>query len=877
MKQIKINRGEYLSMPLNLAKVLMIGIILIVNSLSSGAANYYVSSTSPNRSDSHPGTSPDYPWATMQKVNNQTFSPGDTVRFYGTITDQLISDPGNGSQYAPIVFMGTGRPNPDNPDNERTLIRGILLSNTQHVEFINFESSSPIIQVRTNNSSKNPVKFIKFKNLYLHDGIQGVAITIPTATDITFENTIIDNMKEDGILLSDPAGDRFSYIGGSITNTGKVNPGWGTHGCYASGGTGHVFDGVTFYNNANGWSFSIRRGGITLRNCKFLNTQGSGAINNCNEDEASGINRFTGSRAKNQYYMIYRNLFVGNGMNSALYHSNNVDQGTNDPGNAWVIFNNTFVDITINFSDTKNYSRFYDIYMRNNAFINTKVRFKTPNSDKEHVLSNNGWWDSSTYTYNNITADFPGEGNITTDPFLDTENNVNAEDYKDAGTTEIAPLRLDKEMLEVSMVADETDPLYYLGMCPDIGKNEYGDGYIPNVLPVATIDEITPNPAYFGSSVSFKGTGTDADGTIITYEWKSDLCGIFSSSEQTDYAGLSAGTHTITFRVKDNRGGWSSPVSSTLVINSNPTSFIADWKFDENGGTVAADSSPNGNTGELKEGTTWVSGKIGSALNFNNSYVDVSSSTSLNTITNAITLSAWVKAGVTTSKSTIIERWLYGIGVNQRSYCLYISSSGTVLFGISKDGAVSKWITTQETVPWNTWTYITATFDGSVMKIYINGTLSTSGAAGFSTIFVPAGNVHIGYWQTNADTWEAPFIGVIDEVKVFNEALSIGEINNLYHDHNLPVDVISGTYDVKCYPNPFSSQLTVDYDLVVNGKAIIQIYNLNGQLVKEVIDNHTNSVGNHSTVLNTDDLPSGLYFCKIVINEKTQTHKILKK
>jgi len=213
----------------------------------------------------------------------------------------------------------------------------------------------------------------------------------------------------------------------------------------------------------------------------------------------------------------------------------------------------------------------------------------------------------------------------------------------------ILPVRPDKNMPAVSMVADETDPLYYLGMCPDIGKNEYGDGYIPNVLPVATIDEITPNPAYFGSSVSFKGTGTDTDGTIITYEWKSDLCGIFSSSEQTDYAGLSAGTHTITFRVKDNRGGWSSPVSSTLVINSNPTSFIADWKFDENGGTVAADSSPNGNTGELKEGTTWVSGKIGSALNFNNSYVDVSSSTSLNTITNAITLSAWVKAGVTTS------------------------------------------------------------------------------------------------------------------------------------------------------------------------------------------------------------------------------------
>ncbi|MCK9312005.1 MAG: hypothetical protein M0P26_06980, partial [Bacteroidales bacterium] len=624
------------------------------------ATNYYVSSTAQYRSDSNPGTSPDRPWATMQKVNSLTFNPGDTVRFYGTFTDQIMYDPGNGSQVAPIVLMGIG------PNSDRAIISGITLSNTQYVEFLNFECANHTIQVRTNNDSANPVKFLKFKNLYLHNGIQGVAITIRTATDITFENTIIDQMDQDGILLSDPAGDRFSYIGGSITNTGKVPPGWGTHGCYASGGTGHIFDGVTFRNNANGWSFSIRRGGVTLRNCNFFNVLGGGGINNNNEDEAAGINSFTGSRAKNQYYMIYRNLFVGNNMVTAIYQSSNNDHGCDDPGNVWAIFNNTFVDTQINFYDSSNnYSRFYDSYICNNAFINTWVRVGDANAGKFHVLSNNGWY-NSTFQHSNI----PQGTGITEDPALDVQYNVTAEAYRNVGTEEIAPASTDKDMPAVSMVHDLENPLYYFDGSPDIGKNEFVSNLTPNILPIAVIEGITPNPATHGSVVSFRGSGTDADGTVAAYEWRSDIYGIFSTSENTDFSGLKTGTHVITFRVRDDRGYWSEKVVDTLVIDRNLNSLIADWKLNENEGDVATDYSNHGNTGTLTNSPTWVTGKIGSALDFTNNYVNIPSSTSLNTITSAITLSAWIKASANTANSTIIERWLYGTGVNQRAFNL---------------------------------------------------------------------------------------------------------------------------------------------------------------------------------------------------------------
>jgi len=513
--------------------------------------------------------------------------------------------------------------------------------------------------------------------------------------------------------------------------------------------------------------------------------------------------------------------------------------------------------------------------MRNNVFVNTTVNVGDANTGKEHVLSNNGWWGS---TYNGTTT-FPGTGNLTTTPSLDAQYNVTAEAYRDAGTIEISPVRTDKDMLAVSMVTDVTSPLYYFDSNPDIGKNEYDSTVTPNILPVAVIEGITPNPATHGSVVSFRGSGTDTDGTVAACEWRSDIYGIFSSSENTDFSGLNAGTHVITFRVRDDRGDWSIPVVDTLIINSNPNSLIADLKFNENEGDVATDHSGNVNTGTLINSPTWTTGNKGSALNFTDSYVNIPSSTSLNTITSAITLSAWIKASANTATSTIIERWLYGTGVNQRAYNLYVGANGKISFGVSNDGtsANAKWLTTTATITRDVWTYITVSFDGTTMKIYINGTISTSVAAGFSTIFVPTGNVHIGKWQTTATTWELPFIGAIDEVKIFNEALSSAEIKDLYNDVPLSVEEVSNAFSARCYPNPFSSSITIDYNVPEDGKVMIEIYNLYGQLIKRLVDENQSSIGKHSAEWNANNLADGLYLCKIVINGNIKMYRILKK
>ncbi|MGB3906801.1 MAG: PKD domain-containing protein, partial [Methanomethylovorans sp.] len=79
---------------------------------------------------------------------------------------------------------------------------------------------------------------------------------------------------------------------------------------------------------------------------------------------------------------------------------------------------------------------------------------------------------------------------------------------------------------------------------------------VTNVAPIAIIDSITPNPAPKGSSVTFRGSGTDKDGTIKAYLWTIDG-NIVSTKAGFSTSHIAVGTHSITFRVQDNAKKWS--------------------------------------------------------------------------------------------------------------------------------------------------------------------------------------------------------------------------------------------------------------------------------------------------------------------------------
>jgi len=92
----------------------------------------------------------------------------------------------------------------------------------------------------------------------------------------------------------------------------------------------------------------------------------------------------------------------------------------------------------------------------------------------------------------------------------------------------------------------------------------------PNERPTATIEDISPSSVERGQSVHFNGSSADSDGNVVAWKWTSDMDGDFGDSENLDHAGLSVGTHTISFSVKDNNGAWSDSDTETLTISEPP-------------------------------------------------------------------------------------------------------------------------------------------------------------------------------------------------------------------------------------------------------------------------------------------------------------------
>jgi len=90
---------------------------------------------------------------------------------------------------------------------------------------------------------------------------------------------------------------------------------------------------------------------------------------------------------------------------------------------------------------------------------------------------------------------------------------------------------------------------------------------IGNLPPTAFIDAITPNPADIGEFVAFTGHGEDSDGSITAYSWESSINGHLSDAASFSTASLSRGNHTITFRVYDDDGAVSAPVTQVLIVD----------------------------------------------------------------------------------------------------------------------------------------------------------------------------------------------------------------------------------------------------------------------------------------------------------------------
>ena len=232
-----------------------------------------------------------------------------------------------------------------------------------------------------------------------------------------------------------------------------------------------------------------------------------------------------------------------------------------------------------------------------------------------------------------------------------------------------------------------------------------------------------------------------------------------------------AASTTYRYRVRAvDAAGNVSPYSNAAEATTlaTPAGLVGAWAFGEGSGTTSADTSGNNNTATI-QGASWsTAGRFGNALSFNGSgsIVQVASSASLN-LTSAMTLSAWVNpAAAQSGWRTIMQRQVDAYFLNASNDTGALRPSGGGTFGGS-----TQFVTGTTANPVNAWTHVAMTYDSTTVRLYVNGTqVATRAQTG--TIQSSSTPLWIGGNQPYGEF----FNGLLDEVRVYNRALSQTEI-----------------------------------------------------------------------------------------------------
>ncbi|MEW6087619.1 MAG: LamG domain-containing protein [bacterium] len=219
--------------------------------------------------------------------------------------------------------------------------------------------------------------------------------------------------------------------------------------------------------------------------------------------------------------------------------------------------------------------------------------------------------------------------------------------------------------------------------------------------------------------------------------------------------------------------------------------LVAYYPFNGN----ADDESGNGNNGIVYRATL-INDRFGngnSAYNFDgkDNYIRVPNNPNLNISPNGFTVGLWIKAKITQYSGeryyAVIDKshggidltgWVLQANIDNNSYCngalngLFTFFPGTTIDPCDKSTIACF---PEKDVRDEKWHYITGTYDGQTAKIYFDGVLQNTTIVG-NNLPSNTRDLFIGRWYRGRY-----FNGIIDDVRIYDYALSESEIQNLYN------------------------------------------------------------------------------------------------
>jgi hypothetical protein len=318
-------------------------------------------------------------------------------------------------------------------------------------------------------------------------------------------------------------------------------------------------------------------------------------------------------------------------------------------------------------------------------------------------------------------------------------------------------------------------------------------------------------------------------------------------------------------------------LTSIIIVNAQP-GMVGHWTFDGN----ANDVSGNGLNGIMNNVVpdTGYYGQPNTALRFNgiNSNIIIPYGHALNVKKFSIVALLQVRgfysntcqAEVIFNRSTESSTGHYGLLMFDNALdgndCFAFDSSKFTFAGLGPSVSPTVW-QYSPTIVSHKWYRVALTFDSVNYKLYVNGVLKVSAQTQYGPIDSSYDAAVIGSNYDNLVNYPYWFNGLIDDIKLFNRALTTAEVLQLEG-----VDDIIPNYSVSLSPNPVSDILNITLPQTTTSATTLTLTDAMGRL----INTYSLPAGTDKTSINTTGLSSGIYFLHVLSGTSSQVLKVMK-
>ena len=233
-----------------------------------------------------------------------------------------------------------------------------------------------------------------------------------------------------------------------------------------------------------------------------------------------------------------------------------------------------------------------------------------------------------------------------------------------------------------------------------------------------------------------------------------------------------------------------------LLTSVSQADLVGLWRFDEGSGSTASDSSGNGHHGTLVGDPKWAGGKNGGALDFDGQD-DLVELGKFDVVGPGITLAGWIRPDTFAINDGRIITKAVEWGENDHWWMLSTIASGgesRLRFRLKTEGqSTTTLIASSGALVVEEWQHAAATWDGTTMRLHLNGEEVGSAAKdGAAVATNPDASASIGSQPSDAFAPATPdhvnkfFDGLIDEVRLYNNALTAEQLEGIMQGEGYP-------------------------------------------------------------------------------------------